>query len=100
MKIWKSSDGRELKVEKCAADLYVVRGIGQIDRRGSVVVGPTTSKALAQDFLDSWAEKRLLCYTECFDIDFYDDQKLEENEVNCAGCLFWNGRCERIDKSD
>lgn len=82
----------------CAAGLYVVRGIGQVDRFGHVLVGPTCSKKLAQDFLDSWAEKKLWKYTEDFDVDIYD-QKLGMDDMHCSGCLFWNNGCERIDKS-
>lgn len=99
MRIWKDNNGAAIKVDLCAAELYVVRGIGQLDRQGRVVVGPTSSKDLAQDFLDSWAEKRLLHCIDDFDVDLYN-QRLEENEDNCAGCLFWHGGCERIDRSD
>ncbi|MEQ2722544.1 hypothetical protein AAAU36_01790 [Phascolarctobacterium faecium] len=99
MKIWKDADGREIKVEMCAAGLYVVRGVGQIDRLGRVVVGPTSSKALAQDFLDSWAEKRLLHNVDDFDVDLYNE-RLDAVEDNCAGCLFWGNCCERIERSD
>ena len=36
MRIWKDNNGAAIKVDLCAAELYVVRGIGQLDRQGRV----------------------------------------------------------------
>lgn len=96
MKIW-YDNGDEIKVEKCAEGLYVVRNINKIDGLGRIVVGPTISKKLAQDFLDSWAAKRLLACKDDLDVDLYG-QQLEACASNCNGCLFWNNSCGRTDK--
>lgn len=88
--------GQLVKVERCAADLYIVRNIpGIFDNR--MAIGAIASKKLVQSFLDSWAVKCTDKVIDTLDVDF--ENCLPLDEVHCRGCVYWNGKgCDALGK--
>lgn len=89
-------NGLLIKVERCAADMYIVRNIpGVFDNQ--VAIGAIVHKGLAQKFLDSYAVKSSDKTLDILDVDF--EEKLPEGIRYCCGCVYWNGKgCEAGDK--
>lgn len=85
-------NGRTVKVQRCAADMYIIRDIpGVFDKR--VAVGAIVHKDLVQKFLDSYAGKVAENIMDVLDVDF--EKPLPESPEICKGCVYWNGRsCE------
>ena len=62
-------NGRLVKMERCAADMYIIRDIPKVfDNR--VAVGAVAHKDLAQKFLDSYAGKFDVHKVDLLDVDF------------------------------
>lgn len=87
-------NGRMVKVQRCAADMYIIRDIPRVfDNR--VAVGAVLHKDLAQKFLDSYAGKFAEKIIDVLDVDF--DKPLPSGTDICRGCVYWNGRsCEGV----
>lgn len=87
-------NGRMVKVQRCAADMYIIRDIPKVfDNR--VAVGAVAHKDLAQKFLDSYAGKLAEKTIDVLDVDF--DSSLPTDAYICRGCVFWNGKnCEGV----
>lgn len=82
----KYNDGTEvLSVVRCQAGLYIIKNLG-------VMQNATSSKEVAQSFLDSWAAKRKMQAVDDLDVDMYRDKE----SAACKCCIaFRNGRCGR-----
>lgn len=82
-------NGSLVKVERCAAEMYIVRNIpGVFDNQ--VAIGAIVHKELAQKFLDSYAVKSSDKTLDILDVDF--EEKLPEGIRYCRGCVYWNGK--------
>lgn len=82
--------GKEVKVERCAAGLYIVKDIPHVfDKR--VAIGASKHKTLVQKFLDSYAAKVADDMYEKLDVDF--ESLLPLCEENCRGCVYWDKGC-------
>lgn len=75
-----------LSVVRCAADRYIINNLG-------IKQNATTSKEVAQSFLDSWAGKRKLLAVDDLDVDMYSNK--HDNKM-CKLCIAYrNGQCGR-----
>lgn len=82
--------GKVVRVERCAANLYVVRDIPYgFDNR--IAIGACIHKDLVQKFLDSFARKVTNEVIDILDVDF--EQPLTMCEENCRGCVYWGKGC-------
>ena len=83
-------NGVTVKVERCAAGLYVVRNIPQVfDNR--IAIGASKHKELVQKFLDSYAGKVADDMFDILDVDF--EKPLVMSEEHCKGCVYWDKGC-------
>lgn len=91
MKTYK--DGNiELRVARCAAELYLIKGV-------DFLTFPTSNKEVAQAFVDSWAAKRQLPYTDDYDIDMMANQ--QPDYKLCKGCAKGlTGNCEVLNQHE
>ncbi|MBR5172797.1 MAG: hypothetical protein IKY40_00160 [Phascolarctobacterium sp.] len=78
-------NGKEVKVERCAAGLYIVRDIPQVFEK-RIAIGASKHKLLVQKFLDSYASKVAEDMYDKLDVDF--ENLLPMCEENCRGCVY------------
>lgn len=84
MKVY--NDGNlELRVVRCPADLYLIKGI-------DFLTYPTSNKDTAQAFVNSWAVKRQLPCHDDYDVDMSYQQPDFKLCKGCAKSL--TGYCE------
>lgn len=83
-------NGKEVKVERCAASLYIVRDIPQVFEK-RIAIGASKHKLLVQKFLDSYASKVAEDMFEKLDVDF--ENLLPMCEETCCGCVYWEKGC-------
>lgn len=82
-------NGRLVKMERCAADMYIIRNIpGVFDNM--IAVGAVVHKDLVQKFLDSYAAKFDAHKVDLLDVDF--SERLPAAAEYCRGCVYWNGK--------